>query len=123
MPGDGINKLGSDTDLITDLPGTSLQDISHAQLAAYVRDLTARFLYVNAELRATTASPPPFARSVMISSVKCSGSGSPLMFANGSTATDGFSHTSSPGPASADCDPGGASPRVEESTRPRYTPP
>src|SRR4029453_11678075 len=39
MPGDGINKLGSDTDLITDLPDTSLQDISHAQLAAYVRDL------------------------------------------------------------------------------------
>ena len=39
MPGDGINKLGSDTDLITDLSDTSLQDISHAQLAAYVRDL------------------------------------------------------------------------------------
>jgi hypothetical protein len=39
MPGDSINKLGCDTDLITDLPDASVQDISHAQLTAHLRDL------------------------------------------------------------------------------------
>jgi hypothetical protein len=39
MPGHGIDKLGRDTDLVIDLPDAALQNVSHPQLAAHLRDL------------------------------------------------------------------------------------
>ena len=120
MPGDRIDKLGCDPDLITDLPDASLQDISHAQFTAHVLDLDRPVLVRERRISRDHGEATDL-REIGDDIVR-DAIGEVLLLRVVAHVRErqhddgGLFSRLEPRRAAADSDPGGASPRVEEST-------
>ena len=94
-----FDQLACDPDAIAGPSDAAFENVANAQLAADLSHVNCATLVGEAGLRAMTNNPPTRERAVMISSTipsaKYSCSGSPLMFVNGRTATDGLSGSGS----------------------------